>query len=131
MTYAKKPEATATEAARLALEVAERSAADALTRLEQARLRMDVVSTLPDEPKRGSVIKFYVQYNNGSQVYTYVALRTDVGAWFVTGRSDPMTWDELIRLMMRDISTKMLGVGFYLFGNSSKKAGEWIGRRPE
>ena len=50
----------------------------------------------PPEPPMGSRLQFAIQYNPGGQVYTYLALRTEVG-WSLTGKNpNPISWFELV-----------------------------------
>lgn len=116
--------------ARVALELAEREAESALERLENARRRLDIVTTTPEEPPVGSVIKFRVQYpRSENTVYEYLAMRAQNEHWYRTGHTDGMTWDQMVDLMLRDVTAKRLGIGFFLFNEKGK--GRWVGRNPE
>lgn len=61
--------------------------------LERAR------RTDPPEPAAGSVIKFSARYHAGGRIYTFAAVRTQVG-WAVTGRDAQMRdWSGLLAWM--------------------------------
>lgn len=113
------------DAAEIALELAEREASKALENLEKARARMDAVAGWPDEPEVGAVIKFTVQYHGGETVYTYVAFRSPMGSWYITGAERAHSWKTLTDVMMRDVTARQLGISFYEFGK-----GKWRGRKP-
>ena len=54
----------------------------------------------PSEPPEGSVLKWVKTFKrNPEQGYTYVALHVN-GAWYLTGRtSDPIDFDDLVKLI--------------------------------
>lgn len=92
-------ETSAVDSGRLAAErklrYAERSAAEALEKLEW-------LDSLPKEPSfdddRPVVIYFQKQFNVGGRVYDYAALKAPDGLWYTTGPKSPkgFTWDQLI-----------------------------------
>lgn len=79
-----------------------RTLKDSLERLEQ---ELRDTPTLPEEPEKGSVIKFSVQFKAGGAVYTYVAYRfgTFGSRWRVTDAASPTcTWEDVVALMRKD-----------------------------
>lgn len=109
------------------VERAEQAAVLAQQRLEKALTRLNNTANEPDQPKRGSVIKFQVQFQETGTVYSYAALRAPNNGWYITGKADPMRWDELLDYMYRDVTTKRLGVGFQVWDG---KGTRWVGRKP-
>ena len=100
-------------------------------RLERALRKRDDLIAKKDQPLRDSVIKFYVQYDENGKVYSYVAHRAITGSWYVTGKAKPMNWDELVRLMRMDLTTKRFGgeIRFFLYGAGKGTPGRWQGRK--
>lgn len=100
-------------------------------RLARALRKRDDLIARKDQPLRDSVIKFYVQYDAAGKVYSYVAHRATTGAWYVTGKAKPMTWEELVRLMRMDQTTKKFGgeIRFFLYGAGKTGPGKWMGRK--
>ena len=95
--------------------------------LDAALARVEATESEPDQPKRNSIIKFQVQFTADAMVYTYVAYRAPSGDWYRTGDKAVYSWETMLDFMYRDVTSKKLGVGFYLF---SGKGGRWIGRQP-
>lgn len=96
-----------------------------LLRQQEAR------AALPTEPDVHSVIKFRVQFDAHSVVYTFIATRTNRNSsaqWFTTGTNPkhkgPLTWDELLDLMRSDVGvkTEATSLEFFLFDDS----GKWV-----
>lgn len=112
-------------AAQRRLRAAELAAEHARQRLEDALVAAENAEKEPKEPKKGSVIKFQIQYRNDEQVYSFVAHRATNGFWYLTNREGQYTWPTLLDLMYRDVTAKQLGIQFFLFGD---KGGKWIGR---
>lgn len=100
-------------------------------RLERALRKRDELIARKGEPPRNCVIKFHVQYDQDGKVYPYVAYRAMTGAWYVTGKAKPMNWEELVRFMRLDITTKRADgeIRFFLYGAGKGTAGKWQGRK--
>ena len=98
-------------------------------RLERALAVAAVAERIPKEPKKNTIIKFQVQYNENDIVYTYVAVRLEPG-WYITGRSSIHTWETLVDLMQRDITSKRHdgAIRFFAYSTDST-AGKWMGRK--
>lgn len=58
------------------------------------------------EPKVGSVIRFDVQFDEGGTVYQYVAYRYDTERWVLGRTAHPLTWSEIVSLIMLDVDVK-------------------------
>lgn len=112
-------------AAQRRLRAAELAAEHARQRLEDAILAAENAEKEPKEPKKGSVIKFQVQYRNDEQVYSFVAHRGTNGLWYLTNREGHFNWEYMLDLMGKDVTAKQLGIQFFLFG---EKGGKWMGR---
>lgn len=112
------------DAARHALELAERSATGSLGLLEQARARLERIQREPKEPPRDSVVRFKVRYSydRGDTSYTYIATRVAAG-WYVTGQRGVMKWDDVLALASHDVYVKD---GTRPLRIRSLVAGEWI-----
>ena len=120
-------ESTRRMAALTMVERAEQRARQAAVDLDAALVRLAGTENEPDQPRKNSVIKFQVQFSTTGDVYTYVAYRAPTGDWYRTGDKTVYTWETLLDFMYRDITSKRLGVGFFLF---SGKSGHWVGRQP-
>lgn len=116
------------QAALAGLERAEQRARQAEADLANALIRLEGTQNEPDEPKKNSIIKFRVQFNPDGIVYSYVAYRAPNGQWYRTGNAEVYTWESLLDFMYRDVTSKRLGVGYYLF---SSRGGKWVGRVQE
>lgn len=103
-TSRKEPDmARSTAAIEREIELAQR-------RLELLIEERDERANLPEEPEYDAAIKFSVQYASSGPVYSYVAHRfhhTKTERWTITGsKSSAYTWDEVLALMMKDISVE-------------------------
>lgn len=121
-----KQESDRERKARLSLESAEQAAELARSRLERAYNRMNNVANEPPQPKRGSMIKFHIQFQYDGPTYSYGAIRATDDKWYLTGKKDPLTWDSLLDFMYRDVTAKELGVGFMVWDG---KTAHWAGRK--
>ena len=94
--------------------------------LDAALARVEGTANEPDQPKKNSIVKFQVQFQKDGTTYTYVAYRAPTGEWYRTGDKDSYTWEQVLDFMYRDITTKRLGVRFYLYEG---RVGKWVGRK--
>lgn len=83
----------------------ERMIESAARTIERAQAKIDHLMSLPaeptpdpDDPDQALVVWFNKQFNQGSRVYTYAAVRANDGLWYTTGPNTPKgySWDELI-----------------------------------
>lgn len=102
------------DAAMSALVTAEQSVAAAKRSVEAAK-------NMPDEPPVGSIVMFDVQYNYGTQVYTYVCFRIENMGWFMTGKSNPFSWKKVVETAGRDVHVK----------NGERELRLWTGTRDD
>jgi hypothetical protein len=110
---------------RMQMEQAEKRAQLAAEDLDRALRRFEALQAEPDEPDKGSIIRFDVKYPGTQTTYTYVALRAPNGGWYRTGSDGATDWDGLTALMYRDETAKQSGLGFYLYTGKTRR---WVGR---
>jgi hypothetical protein len=74
-------------------------------RIEQMQAELEYIEELPNEPLMEAegqdgpnVIWWEGRFPNGTQTYTYAAVRTSDGRWFTTGPMSPKgySWADLI-----------------------------------
>lgn len=97
-------------------------------RLEYLEAQKEKVLALPKEPKRGTVIKFHLQYDPHGIVYDVVAFRSNRqgASWHttLTRRPGPHTWEDLLEIMMSDYSVKTEARTLEFFEFTGK--GTWV-----
>lgn len=97
-------------------------------RKAELQAQMDFRKSLPDEPDVDTVIRFTVQHDNPGIVYTYVAFRSrrQGASWHTTSKSrpGPYTWDDMLTLMMLDVSVKAGARTLEFFEFDGK--GKWV-----
>ena len=92
---------------------------------------LEAAREIPKEPGVNSVVKFTVQFEPKGVVYSYLAHRPPSGFWYVTGNSSAMRWEDIVKLMQKDVTTRQNhgAIRFFQFNASGAGVGKWKGRQ--